>query len=500
MEQLVTDLRSMGIGPQVYGNKLDVPPSQRYDGLFPALDSSQRILGAAPLTPLSLPPGPALGFGQLQPPCDTPKLPGNVKMILENSDLWKQFHAIGTEMIITKSGRRMFPQCKVSVSGLEPDGKYVLLADIVPVDNSRYKWQEDHWEPSGRAEPRLPERVYIHPDSPAPGAHWMKQPISFHKIKLTNNTLDQMGHIILHSMHRYQPRFHIVRAQDVYSRRWGGCSSFSFPETLFLTVTAYQNEKITQLKIQTNPFAKGFREDGLKSKRERSNRVKRVKQSNTEQEEEDGFQPAEGKRPLYSGPCDSTLDIGGTLALPLPSPDCSFHPITPPDRTPSAEATEPSPLPLTANQNQGANNLDMSTQTTDTYLPPERQSYPELPQGGTSNMYLCQSESAITRGQVVPRPPSLQRFPPPFQTSQDAAALYDSQADFRIYGQEMGCAADYGPPTCSSTPTGGEDESSTRGYPKNGDIRFQHFLPNSGPKLGLQFSGAQRFYTGGGWM
>lgn len=89
----------------------------------------------------------------------------------------------------------MFPQCKVSISGLEPDGKYVLLADIVPVDNSRYKWQEDHWEPSGRAEPRLPERVYIHPDSPAPGSHWMKQPISFHKIKLTNNTLDQMGHV-----------------------------------------------------------------------------------------------------------------------------------------------------------------------------------------------------------------------------------------------------------------------------------------------------------------
>ncbi|CAI9531763.1 unnamed protein product [Staurois parvus] len=246
---------------------LEVPPSQRYDGLFSALDPSQRILGAAPLTPLSLPPGPALGFGQPQPPCDAPRLPGNVKMILENRELWKQFHAIGTEMIITKSGRRMFPQCKVSVSGLEPDGKYVLLADLVPVDNNRYKWQEDHWEPSGRAEPRLPERVYIHPDSPAPGSHWMKQPISFHKIKLTNNTLDQMGHIILHSMHRYQPRFHIVRAQDVYSRRWGGCSSFTFPETLFLTVTAYQNEKITQLKIQTNPFAKGFREDGLKNKR-----------------------------------------------------------------------------------------------------------------------------------------------------------------------------------------------------------------------------------------
>ncbi|KAG8431214.1 hypothetical protein GDO86_019240, partial [Hymenochirus boettgeri] len=363
--------------------ELDVP-NQRFDGLFPTLDASQRILGAPPLTPLSLPPGPALGFGQPQISSETPQLPGNVKMTLENRELWKQFHAIGTEMIITKSGRRMFPQCKVRVSGLEPDGKYLLLADIVPVDNSRYKWQEDHWEPSGRAEPRLPERVYVHPDSPAPGSHWMKQPISFHKIKLTNNTLDQMGHIILHSMHKYQPRFHIVRAQDVFSRRWGGCSSFSFPETIFLTVTAYQNEKITQLKIQTNPFAKGFREDGMKTKRERATRVKR-KMASAEEDEEQFQEVDDCKRPLYTGPCDSTLneelDIGRRLGIPLPSPDCTFHPITPPSRTPpSIQTSDPSPNTLTTNQEQGTA-LEMSNQGPESFLETSAQLYArQLPQ------------------------------------------------------------------------------------------------------------------------
>ena len=34
----------------------------------------------------------------------------------------------------------------------------------------------------------------------------------------------------------------------------------SFPETTFIAVTAYQNDKITQLKIQNNPFAKAFRD------------------------------------------------------------------------------------------------------------------------------------------------------------------------------------------------------------------------------------------------
>ena len=30
-------------------------------------------------------------------------------------------------------------------------------------------------------------RVYLHPDSPNTGAHWMKQDIIFSKLKLTNN-------------------------------------------------------------------------------------------------------------------------------------------------------------------------------------------------------------------------------------------------------------------------------------------------------------------------
>ena len=48
---------------------------------------------------------------------------------------------------------------------------------------------------AGKAEPTVPGRMYIHPDSPATGQQWMKGPITFHKMKLTNNTLDQHGHV-----------------------------------------------------------------------------------------------------------------------------------------------------------------------------------------------------------------------------------------------------------------------------------------------------------------
>uniref|UniRef100_A0A3Q2CFV0 T-box transcription factor 6 n=1 Tax=Cyprinodon variegatus TaxID=28743 RepID=A0A3Q2CFV0_CYPVA len=197
-----------------------------------------------------------------------------VKMELENSALWKQFSSVGTEMIITKKGRRMFPGLRLKLSGLNPSLRYILLLDIVPADNSRYRFQGGGWQAVGGAEARLPDRVFIHPDSPATGAHWQSRTISFHYAKLTNNTLDTQGHIILHSLHRYQPRIHVIEARDML--RWGGGQhTFVFPETQFITVTAYQNNKITELKINSNPFAKGFREDGMNSKKQRDARQKR---------------------------------------------------------------------------------------------------------------------------------------------------------------------------------------------------------------------------------
>eukprot|EP00063_Salmo_salar_P037674 XP_014012509.1 PREDICTED: T-box transcription factor TBX6-like [Salmo salar] len=232
--------------------------------LYPS--SYDMAAGAMPSHPLAPPPAPS------KPTCKGQQ--DSVKMELENGSLWKHFCSVGTEMIITKKGRRMFPQLRVKLSGLNPALRYIMLLDVVAMDTSRYRFQGDTWQVVGGAEARLPDRVFIHPDSPATGAHWQSRSISFHRAKLTNNTLDTQGYIILHSLHRYQPRVHVIEARDVL--RWGGGQhSFIFPETQFLTVTAYQNNKITELKIQSNPFAKGFREDGMNSKRQRDVRQKR---------------------------------------------------------------------------------------------------------------------------------------------------------------------------------------------------------------------------------
>ncbi|KAJ8385646.1 hypothetical protein AAFF_G00183590 [Aldrovandia affinis] len=200
----------------------------------------------------------------------TPSVPSEemakISCSLETKELWDKFHELGTEMIITKSGRRMFPTIRVSFSGVDPDAKYIVLMDIVPVDNKRYRYayHRSSWLVAGKADPPLPARLYVHPDSPFTGEQLLKQMVSFEKVKLTNNELDQHGHIILNSMHKYQPRVHIIKKKDhtasLLNLKSEEFRTFVFTETVFTAVTAYQNQLITKLKIDSNPFAKGFRD------------------------------------------------------------------------------------------------------------------------------------------------------------------------------------------------------------------------------------------------
>ncbi|XP_026211751.1 T-box transcription factor T isoform X1 [Anabas testudineus] len=176
-----------------------------------------------------------------------------LKVSLDESELWQKFKDLTNEMIVTKNGRRMFPVMKINVSGLDPNAMYSFLLDFVSADNHRWKYVNGEWVPGGKPEPQTPSCVYIHPDSPNFGAHWMKAPVSFNKVKLTNK-LNGGGQIMLNSLHKYEPRIHIVRVGGPRKM----ITSHSFPETQFIAVTAYQNEEITALKIKYNPFAKAF--------------------------------------------------------------------------------------------------------------------------------------------------------------------------------------------------------------------------------------------------
>ncbi|KAH9424035.1 T-box transcription factor tbx20 [Dermatophagoides pteronyssinus] len=198
----------------------------------------------------------------------------------------------------------MFPTLRCSFSGIETtissmlgssghhhhhqqhhnDVRFYVCMDIIPIDNKRYRYayHRSSWLVAGKADPPSPSRLYVHPDTPYSIEQLRKQVISFEKVKLTNNEMDKSGHIILNSMHRYQPRVHLIIRKnpqyfnmpitDIESELH---RTFVFPETVFTAVTAYQNQLITKLKIDSNPFAKGFRDSSRLSDLERLSEEKK---------------------------------------------------------------------------------------------------------------------------------------------------------------------------------------------------------------------------------
>ncbi|RVE67163.1 hypothetical protein OJAV_G00114940 [Oryzias javanicus] len=200
-------------------------------------------------------------------------LPGSAagaraQVYLCNRPLWLKFHRHQTEMIITKQGRRMFPFLSFNITGLNLTAHYNVFVEIVLADPNHWRFQGGKWVTCGKADNNMQgNKVYVHPESPNTGAHWMRQEISFGKLKLTNNkgaNNNNTQMIVLQSLHKYQPRLHIVEVtedgvEDMSNE--ARTQTFTFPENQFIAVTAYQNTDITQLKIDHNPFAKGFRDN-----------------------------------------------------------------------------------------------------------------------------------------------------------------------------------------------------------------------------------------------
>lgn len=75
--------------------------------------------------------------------------------------------------------------------------------------------QNGGWVECGRAEAAAEDgrrRFYTHPDSPAPGHMWMRQAVSFVKVKITNNPLNSRNDV--RWPHRFLPSFNLSHAAD----------------------------------------------------------------------------------------------------------------------------------------------------------------------------------------------------------------------------------------------------------------------------------------------
>lgn len=112
-------------------------------------------------------------------------------------EIWKRFCDVNNEMIVTKGGRRMFPLIRCQIDGLEHRAMYSIVLEFVQIGTHRWKYLNGNWVAGGKSEPppQNLQTFYIHPDSPNFGAHWMKEVVSFTKVKLTNKPTTQQGQV-----------------------------------------------------------------------------------------------------------------------------------------------------------------------------------------------------------------------------------------------------------------------------------------------------------------
>ena len=64
---------------------------------------------------------------------------------LEDENLWSQFESQTNEMIVTKTGRKMFPVVRVKLARLEPVTFYSIILEFKQIDLSKWKFTNGRW-------------------------------------------------------------------------------------------------------------------------------------------------------------------------------------------------------------------------------------------------------------------------------------------------------------------------------------------------------------------
>ncbi|CAL2051983.1 unnamed protein product [Caenorhabditis brenneri] len=193
-----------------------------------------------------------------------------IRVSLQNVEIWQKFYP-DNEMIVSRSGRKLFPELKVDIEGLAPDVHYNVLLHLERVGNYKYTFKKDkqsgisNWGEVFFEKEPFPIQKRKHMDGPMLGSHWTSSPVSFANIFITNNSSfdknSKKNLIFLESMYKYQPVVTVQRLDN-------GCEEeFRLTMTEFMVVTVYQNSKIIDLKKNNNPMASRFQEGSSRGKK-----------------------------------------------------------------------------------------------------------------------------------------------------------------------------------------------------------------------------------------
>ncbi|KAK0401614.1 hypothetical protein QR680_015877 [Steinernema hermaphroditum] len=216
--------------------------------------------------------------GPMNIPLGEPLPTENFKLQVKNMELWRSFHELENEMILTKKGRKMFPNMAFKISGFDPKHKYNIAISFKRVDEHRYKWSDQRWTSVGKGELIEQNPMLYQREGMQLGEFWAKQDwIKFDKVKLTNTAHNIRDWIVcLRSMHKYIPYVYILRGEGdclpntpPHSIKQYVVQEFEIKCMEFVAVTAYNNDALKNLKVDNNKYAKGFRPEGRHSAKRR---------------------------------------------------------------------------------------------------------------------------------------------------------------------------------------------------------------------------------------
>ncbi|GMS87377.1 hypothetical protein PENTCL1PPCAC_9552, partial [Pristionchus entomophagus] len=202
---------------------------------------------------------------------------GGISVQLVNQALWRDFHANLTEMIVTKTGRKLFPKLEVLIAGLAPTKIYGIHLRLERADDLKYRFTQSKWswqrDDDAACFP-TPAPIDSNEGFQQTGEFWSSKPIAFDNFKITNSEEEAgKSRSMVQTLHKYVPVVYVYEMAPGVSYAapslTGGCVHMvRLTLAEFVTVTAYQNEKIKTLKTAHNPFAKGCRGHSATQKRE----------------------------------------------------------------------------------------------------------------------------------------------------------------------------------------------------------------------------------------
>ncbi|CAL2048493.1 unnamed protein product [Caenorhabditis brenneri] len=182
------------------------------------------------------------------------------RVSLCNVDMWEKFYPVN-EMVVIGAGQKLFPGLRVKIEGLDPKVLYTVSLYLERVNDFTYKFKRDelsatggNWEADKPVNQPFPMVEREHIDGKKDGAHWMKFPVSFFHIHITNSSNfennSKINQIFVQSMQKYQPVVVVKRIDTGFQEE------FRLTMTEFIAVARYHNSKIKELKTKNNTFCK----------------------------------------------------------------------------------------------------------------------------------------------------------------------------------------------------------------------------------------------------